>query len=181
MTKAKPKYRVMKYEGDDCYSYAVFHSKDVKGLRSPVFDSQLPTGKKPIVTGCGKSEADHYKKQLESGWHTGKSKITGPTLHVPAINKLPEISSLQDLRYRATNNPRYARLAIISTSNLGGPSDNWDTAMQTLETNALEAGRESREGDEGLMDAETMIVDEINGCLDIEADEHIGVSKHEEK
>ena len=55
------KYRVMKFDGDDCYSYAVFRAEDVKGLRSPVFYEQA----KPVVSGCSKSEADSYKRDYE--------------------------------------------------------------------------------------------------------------------
>ena len=57
----KTKYRVMKFNGDDSYSYAVFKAQDVKGLRSPVFYGQA----KPIVSGCSKAEADSYKRQYE--------------------------------------------------------------------------------------------------------------------
>jgi len=55
------KFRVMKFDGDDCYSYAVFRVADVKGLRSPVFYGQA----KPLVSGCGKSEADTYNRDYE--------------------------------------------------------------------------------------------------------------------
>lgn len=56
------KFKVMKYDGDDCYSYAVFRAADVKGLRSPVFYGQA----KPVVSGCSKSEADSYKTDFEN-------------------------------------------------------------------------------------------------------------------
>lgn len=58
----KTKYRVMKYDGDDQYSYAVFKADDVKGKRSPICYGEA----KPIVSGCCKSEADSYKRQYES-------------------------------------------------------------------------------------------------------------------
>jgi hypothetical protein len=46
-------YIVKKFEGDDLYSYAVFRSKDVKSLSSPVFWGQA----KPIVSGMSRREA----------------------------------------------------------------------------------------------------------------------------
>lgn len=55
------KHRVMKFDGDDCYSYAVFRAADVKGLRSPIFYGQAT----PLVTGCSKAEADSYKRSFE--------------------------------------------------------------------------------------------------------------------
>ena len=57
----KSKYRVLKFDGDDMYSWAVFKSEDVKGLRSPVFYGQA----RPIVSGCSKQEANHHKSLLE--------------------------------------------------------------------------------------------------------------------
>jgi len=58
----KVKYRAMKFDGDDKYSWAVFYGKDVKGFRSPIFGSM---GIKPIIAGCSQSEARYYIKKLE--------------------------------------------------------------------------------------------------------------------
>ena len=55
------KYRVLKFDGNDSYSYAVFHTKDVRGMSSPIVHH--PT---PIVCGMGFREAHNYKKRLES-------------------------------------------------------------------------------------------------------------------
>jgi len=43
------KFYIKKYEGDDCYSYAVFQ----RGCSCP------------IVTGCGRCEAYYHKRMLE--------------------------------------------------------------------------------------------------------------------
>lgn len=56
------KFRCMKYNGDDSYSWAVFKAADVKGLRSPVFFGQA----RPVVSGCSRSEANYHKKRLEA-------------------------------------------------------------------------------------------------------------------
>lgn len=62
MATRKVKFRVMKYNGDDCYSYAVFKAEDVRGLKSPI----IPTEADPIVCGCSRAEANHYKRDLEA-------------------------------------------------------------------------------------------------------------------
>lgn len=54
------KLRVMKYDGDDAYSYAVFRANDVKGLRSPVFYGDA----RPVKCGMSKMQADAYKKRM---------------------------------------------------------------------------------------------------------------------
>lgn len=59
--KAK-KYKAMKYNGDDMYSWAVFYQKDVCGFSPPIFEDM---GITPIIAGCGREEAKHYIKQLE--------------------------------------------------------------------------------------------------------------------
>lgn len=56
------KYRVLKYDGDDLYSYAVFKASDVKGLRSPVFYGQAT----PVVCGLSRTDAQYHKRQLEA-------------------------------------------------------------------------------------------------------------------
>ena len=58
----KPKkYRAIKFGGDDQYSWAVFLSADIKGLRSPV--SEL-TNVKPFYSGLNRSQATYYKNLL---------------------------------------------------------------------------------------------------------------------
>jgi len=59
---AAKKYRAVKFGGDGIYDWAVFRSKDIKGLRSPISEY---TNAKPIYTGCGRSEALNFAKQLE--------------------------------------------------------------------------------------------------------------------
>ena len=41
------KYRIMKFDGDDSHSYAVFHANDVKGKTSPIFYGEAT----PIANG----------------------------------------------------------------------------------------------------------------------------------
>ena len=56
------KYRVLKYNGDDIYSWAVFRAQDVKGMRSPIFfgDAQ------PVMSGMDRNEARYQKTRLEA-------------------------------------------------------------------------------------------------------------------
>lgn len=56
------KFRCAKFDGDDAYSWAVFKASDIKGKKSPIFFGEA----KPIVSGCSRSEADSYKRQLEA-------------------------------------------------------------------------------------------------------------------
>lgn len=57
----KQLYTTRKFDGDDCYSWAVFKKDDVKGLRGVVFYGQA----KPVVEGCSRLEAQYHKKILE--------------------------------------------------------------------------------------------------------------------
>lgn len=70
MALAKSKFVVRKYDGDSAYSYAVFHKADLRGHKGIVFAGQA----RPIVCGCGKSEADGYKSRLEAGYYDSKNK-----------------------------------------------------------------------------------------------------------
>ena len=56
------KFRAIKFAGDGLYDWAVFRTADIKGLRSPISEY---TNAKPIYSGCGRSEAQHFVKQLE--------------------------------------------------------------------------------------------------------------------
>ncbi len=55
------KYRAIKYAGDDQYSWAVFLSEDIKGLRSPISEY---TRAKPFYSGLNRSQATYYKNFL---------------------------------------------------------------------------------------------------------------------
>jgi|TARA_R110002051_G_C8385901_1_gene445916 hypothetical protein len=55
------KYRVLKYNGDDIYSWAVFRAQDVKGMRSPIFYGDA----EPVMSGMDRNEARYQKTQLE--------------------------------------------------------------------------------------------------------------------
>jgi|TARA_B110000196_G_C20722353_1_gene464757 hypothetical protein len=55
------KYRVLKYNGDDIYSWAVFRAQDVKGMRSPIFYGDA----EPVMSGMDRNEARYQKTRLE--------------------------------------------------------------------------------------------------------------------
>ena len=58
------KYTLRKFDGDDAYSWAVFRKADLpKGHRGIVFYGDA----EPVVSGCARGEANHYKTQLEAG------------------------------------------------------------------------------------------------------------------
>lgn len=58
----KKKYSIKKYDGDDQYSWAVFHAADVKGMRSPIFYGDAT----PVINGLDRSEARYHKECLEA-------------------------------------------------------------------------------------------------------------------
>jgi hypothetical protein len=56
------KLTIRKYDGDDCYSWAVFRKNDIpKGHRGPVFYGEAT----PIVSGCSRGEARYHKDLIE--------------------------------------------------------------------------------------------------------------------
>mgnify|MGYP003124832379 FL=1 len=56
------KYTIRKYDGDDCYSWAVFRKADLpKGHRGIVF--WTPT---PLVCGLSRDQANYYKRKFEN-------------------------------------------------------------------------------------------------------------------
>ncbi len=74
------------------------------------------------------------------------------------MKKLKRVASLAHLRVLARTEPRYARLAALASSNLGGPAEPLASALAWLDTNANEVG-------------EPGVVDEVNFVRDIEARE----------
>jgi len=64
------------------------------------------------------------------------------------------VTSLGDLKQKADKNPKYAELAMLASSNLGGPGNNLAEAIRWLEVNATETSEEG-------------VVDEINGVADL--------------
>lgn len=56
------KYTIKKFNGDDSYSWAVFRSQDVKGMRSPIFYGQA----RPVMSGLTRADAQYHKRQLEA-------------------------------------------------------------------------------------------------------------------
>lgn len=67
---------------------------------------------------------------------------------------IPAVSSIADLRMKARTDPRYAKLAMVAASNLGGQSETLDGALRTLELNAAETDEDG-------------VVGEINYCRDL--------------
>ncbi len=60
-----PKYRAIKFDGDDQYSWAVFDFYRIQGYKSPIFSSITDRlGIKPFVSGCTQTEARNYIKQF---------------------------------------------------------------------------------------------------------------------
>ncbi len=54
-------YTIRKFNGDDCYSWAVFRKGDLpKGHRGIVFWGEA----QPVVSGCSRDEARHYRDRL---------------------------------------------------------------------------------------------------------------------
>lgn len=68
--------------------------------------------------------------------------------------KMPKVRSLYDLRVRAKEDPRYAKLASLASSNLGGPAEPLDAAFRWLDTNARETD-------------EAGVIDEVNYVRDL--------------
>ena len=58
---SKPKVSVRKFNGDDEYSWAVFRTKDIKGIKGVIMCEDAT----PIVAGCSKREAQSHKKHIE--------------------------------------------------------------------------------------------------------------------
>tara|TARA_R110000765_G_scaffold64455_2_gene125247 strand:- start:296 stop:481 length:186 start_codon:yes stop_codon:yes gene_type:complete len=56
------KYSIKKFNGDDQYSWAVFHAADVKGKQSPILYNEA----KPVICGLDRSEARYHKECLEA-------------------------------------------------------------------------------------------------------------------
>lgn len=69
-------------------------------------------------------------------------------------NLLPEVDSLYDLETRARSDRRYADLAIVAASNLGGGDRTFEGAMRWLRINANETDEDG-------------IVSEVNGVRDL--------------
>lgn len=79
---------------------------------------------------------------------------------------LEKVYSLSDIRQHVrAGNQRYEQLAKIAADNLGGPADSFESAMETLETNALEIEMEIE-----CSNGEETVLDEINNVRDIELD-----------
>jgi len=54
-------YTIKKFMGDDQYSWAVFRSKDVKGMRSPICDPYI----EPVMSGMDRQEAAYQRDVLK--------------------------------------------------------------------------------------------------------------------
>jgi hypothetical protein len=54
------KYTTRKYNGDDCYSWAVFKASDVKGIRGVVFCGQA----RPVACGLDRQTAQDTARRF---------------------------------------------------------------------------------------------------------------------
>jgi len=66
--------KVRQYMGDDEYSWAVFYKNDLNKFGIPTVGPVPFNVARPIVSGLSKSEALHYKRQLEKSGNRGRSK-----------------------------------------------------------------------------------------------------------
>ncbi len=55
-------FTIKKFNGDDQYSWAVFRSKDVKEMRSPIFLGDA----RPVMSGLTRADAQYHCKQLKA-------------------------------------------------------------------------------------------------------------------
>ena len=60
---------------------------------------------------------------------------------------IPKVSSLFDLKSKATDDPRYAKLAIVAANNLGGDTRTLAGALRWLDLNAMETSEEGVVGE----------------------------------
>lgn len=67
---------------------------------------------------------------------------------------MKKVTSLFELADKAATDPKYLKLALIASSNLGGPKDTLQSALRWLHINASETDEEG-------------VVDEINFCRDL--------------
>lgn len=103
---------------------------------------------------------------------------------VAPVKILPKVKSLGELRYLTADSPRYARLAMIAASNMGGPAEVNESlreALGYLETALLEAVFASEENGHFCTEAdlEQSIVDEVNFVRDLEAEEYLDFCRRE--
>lgn len=55
------KFTIRKFDGDDSYSWAVFRTQDVKGMRGIIFYGQA----RPVMNGMSRQEAGYQRDSLE--------------------------------------------------------------------------------------------------------------------
>ena len=55
-------FTIKKFNGDDQYSWAVFHAKHVKGMRSPIFAGDA----RPVISGLSRREAQYHRDKLKA-------------------------------------------------------------------------------------------------------------------
>lgn len=65
-TTKKTKFRALKHNGDDAYSWAVFRADEVKGERSPYFGRA-----RPIVNGLDRHEAQRLARDWSKAGKVG--------------------------------------------------------------------------------------------------------------
>jgi len=59
---ATKKYTIKKYDGDDCYSWALFKTEDVKGMGNQIFYGEAT----PLMSGMDKRSAQ-YQRDKKNG------------------------------------------------------------------------------------------------------------------
>jgi hypothetical protein len=62
------KFSIKKFNGDDKYSWAVFHAQDVKGMKSPIFYGDA----EPVMSGLDRNEAKYQKTCLETKYNESR-------------------------------------------------------------------------------------------------------------
>jgi hypothetical protein len=78
--------------------------------------------------------------------------------------KMTPVATLADLAWLARQDPRYARLAAVAASNLGGPVELTDGPIPTKTVAAALAWFLTCAAERGV--GEELVVDEVNACLD---------------
>jgi len=85
MASKMKKYKALKYAGDDAYSWAIFLTSEVRGLRSPVSEY---SNAKPLYTGLNFSQKKYYLKQLEESENNKMVRTWVDVKNIDKINNL---------------------------------------------------------------------------------------------
>jgi hypothetical protein len=94
-----------------------------------------------------------YQEMINEAIKKKAFRTKGPGQKVKPV-LIPKVTSLMDLRNKASDNPLYAQLAILGAQNLGGDIKNLNQAFDWLNTNAMETDEQG-------------VVDEVNFMRDL--------------